>query len=239
LNKDAGTMTPSEAPCDSTLAFELDKPVSADSVNPDTVLLFRVSADAYTEVDMTVTFANTASDDRPSVQAVPTEALEAETLYLAVVTSGVRSVDDSRAAVDQTYFGLSRAALLQVDAETGAASFLDTPLVSFDDEGAPSDWNSPLLDSRLDTLILSGKVEDLTTVDLAAAGQTTLSVLHYLEGLRNNLKPHLDFLVLGPDGELGVPGEPEVDNVVAEREDIVLAWTFTTGACGGSGGGAQ
>ena len=236
LNKDEGTMSPADAACDTSLAFALDKPVLADTVNADAVRLFRVVAGEYTDVDLTVTVAD--ADELPEVQALPTEALQSDTLYLAVVTSGVRSADGSRAAVDQTYFGLARAALLQTDAETGTATFLDTPLVSFDDDGAPLDWSSPLLDSRLDTLILGGTIEDISTSQLASAGQTTLGVLHYLEGLRKNLKPHLDFLVLGRDGRPGVPGEPGVDNLVAEREDIVLAWTFTTGACDGTEGGA-
>lgn len=237
LDKDAGTMTPVGAPCDPTLAFSLDRPVQADSVNATTVRLFRVAGGTYDEVDLTVTVTDAAG--KPAVQAVPNQALLADSLYLAVVTNGVRSADGSRAAVDQTYFGLARAALRQDDVQTGAATFLDTPLVSFDLQGDPLAWNSPYLDSRLDTLILSGQVKDISATQLASAGKTMLVVLHYLEGLRKNLKPHLDFLVLGPDGVPGVPGETGVDNVVAEREDIVLAWTFTTGACGAAGGGAK
>jgi hypothetical protein len=237
LDRDEGTMKPAEAPCDAALAFALDKPVRADSVNAASVRLFRVAEGAYTAVDLAVTVADATGG--PVVQAAPKAALQADSLYLAVVTNGVRSADGSRAAVDQTYFGLARAALKQQNADTGAVTFLDTPLVSVDDEGDPVAWNSPYLDSRLDTLILSGQVANISTSQLASAGQTMLVVLHYLEGLRRHLKPHLDFVVLGADGLPGVPGEPGVDNVVAEREDVVLAWTFTTGACGPQGGGAR
>lgn len=237
LDKDAGTLEPANAPCDAALAFSFDRPVEADTVNATTVRLFRVADGAYTPVDLAVTVAD--ADGEPAVQAAPKAALQAGSLHLAVVTSGVRSADGSRAAVDQTYFGLARAALKQKNAETGAVSFLDTPLVSFDEQGEPVAWNSPYLDSRLDTLILSGQVANISPAQLASAGQTMMVVLHYLEGLRKHLKPHLDFLVLGPDGKAGIPGEPGVDNVVAEREDVVLAWTFTTGACGAGNGGAE
>ena len=237
LDKDTGTMTPADAPCDSALAFVLDKPVRADTVDAGAVRLFRVAGGTRSEVPLTVTVDDAAG--HPAVKAVPKEALQAGTLHLAVVTNGVRSADGTRVAVDQTYFGLARAALKQVDATTGAVTFLDTPLVTLDDLGSPVAWNSPLLDSRLDTLILSGQVKNISKSGLASAGKTMLGVLHYLEGLRKNLKPHLDFLVLGPDGKPGTPGQPGVDNLVAEREDVVLAWTFTTGTCGAPAGGVR
>ena len=217
LVADTGVMKPANAACDAALAFSFDRPVKADTVNGETVRLFRVAEGEYAPVDLDLTV--TGADALPAVKAVPRTALQAGSLYLAVVTSGVRSADGTRAAVDQTYFGLARAALRQTDA-SGAPSFLDTPLVSYDDAGEPVAWNSPYLDSRLDTLILGGQVNDVSEAGLASAGKTMLGVLHYLEGLRKNLKPHLDVLVQG--------------GVVAEREDLVLAWTFTTGACGGA-----
>ncbi len=239
LDKDTGLMTSADAACDSALAFVLDKQVSADTVNANTVKLFRVVDGTYVEVPLDVTVADEAG--RPSVKAVPANGalLVGSSMYLAVVTNGIKTADGSRAAVDQAYFGLARVALKQVDATTGAVTFLDTPLVTFDEKGTPVAWNSPYLDSRLDTLILTGQVEDISTSALESAGQTMLGVLLYLEGLRKNLKPHLDFLVLGPDGKPGIPGETGVDNVVAEREDVVLAWTFATGTCGSKGGSAR
>lgn len=237
LDRDAGTMIPVEAACEASLEFAMDRPVRADTVNAATVRLFRVEGATYVEVPLTVTVADATG--LPAVKAVPKETLKGGTLHLAVATSGIRSADGSRAAVDQTYFGLVRAALRQEDATTGAVTFMDTPLVTFDAEGSPVAWNSPYLDSRLDTLIMLGEVEDVSQATLDSAGQTMLGVLHYLEGLRKNMKSHLDYLVLGGDGKPGIPGETGVDNVVAEREDIVLAWTFTTGTCSSKAGGAR
>jgi hypothetical protein len=135
------------------------------------------------------------------------------------------------AATDQTYFGLTRAALKAVDGD-GNWSFTDTPLVAQNDKGELV-WQSAHLDSRLDTLILNGATQDADVDDdaLASAGETLVNVLSYLEGMRKIYKPHIDWLVLGNDGKPGIPGQEGVDNVVAEREDLVLVWTFTTGAC--------
>lgn len=237
LDAASGKMNPAGAACDSELSFAIDKPVRPDSVNASTVRLFRVDGGEYAEVPLDVTVADAGS--RPVVKAVPKAPLHPGALHLAAVTSGVRSADGTRAAVDQTYFGVVRAALLVTDPDTGAATFLDTPLVTYDQEGKPVTWNSPYLDSRLDTLILGGNVPDVTESDLASAGQTVLGILDYMEKLRKNMKPHIDFLVLGPDGKPGVPGEAGVDNVVAAREDVVLAWTFTTGTCEARAGGAR
>jgi len=175
-------------------------------------------------------------EQAPRVRGTPKEALKPSTLYLAVVTSALRNAAGTRSAVDQSYFGAVRAAWLDVPAGGGRATFLDTPLVTFGSDGSPVSWNSPYLDSRLDTLILNGAVDPVTPEGVAAAEETLLKILAYLEGLRRNLKPHLDWLVLGDDGIPGRPGEAGVDHRVAEREDVVLAWTFTTGTCGQGGG---
>jgi hypothetical protein len=223
LDKATGTMTTADAGCDSTLDFAIDKPVKADTVTNATVKLFRIEGTTYTEVPLDVTVADAAT--APKVTAKPKAALKGGVLHVAVVTNGILNAAGTRTAVDQTYFGVARAGLLAPNAD-GTATFKDTPLVTFDEKGSPVAWNSPYLDSRLDTLILSGVAEDVTKSSLKAAEQTLLGILAYLEGLRKNLKPHLDYMVLGPDGK------PGTGDVVAEREDIVLAWTFTTAACG-------
>ena len=234
-DKVTGTMESADAACDTALQFVIDKPVKADTVDNRSVKLFHVAGGTYTEVPLTTVVAK--AESKPEVTATPKQALTGASMYLAVVTSGVMTPDSSRPAVDQSYFGVARAALLQMDETGGTGRFLDTPIVDFDAAGKPVTWNSPYLDSRLDTLILGGSVDDISKSALASAGETMLDVLGYLEGLRHNLKPHLDFLVLGPDGKPGKPGDPGVDNVVAVREDIVMAWTFTTGTCAQQKGG--
>lgn len=218
-----------KADCSPKLTFTLDKPVAPKTVNNKTVRLFKVDGQQYTEVGLIVTAKN--DEALSTVEATPTTALEPQTLYLAAVTNGIRSLDGLAAATDQTYFGLTRAALKAVD-EDGNWSFTDTPLVAQNDKGELV-WQSAHLDSRLDTLILNGATQDADVDDdaLASAGETLVNVLSYLEGMRKIYKPHIDWLVLGNDGKPGIPGQEGVDNVVAEREDLVLVWTFTTGAC--------
>lgn len=232
LDPATGTMSPAAASCQDVLEFQVDRPIQPESAR-QAVLLFEVSGNRYREVPLEVAVTG---EQAPLVRGTPKEALKPSTLYLAVVTSALRNAAGTRSAVDQSYFGAVRAGWLDVPAGGGRATFLDTPLVTFGSDGAPVAWNSPYLDSRLDTLILNGAVDPVTPEGLAAAEETLLKILAYLEGLRRNLKPHLDWLVLGDDGLPGRPGEPGVDHRVAEREDVVLAWTFTTGTCGQGGG---
>jgi hypothetical protein len=224
-----GTLVKADAPCTATLDFTVDKPVAIGSANKDTVRLFKVSSGAYTALELKDVVATNAGGTA-AVTATPKAALDAGSLYVVAVTNGLTSLDGTRTAVDQTYFGLTRAAYKSVDATSGAVTFVDTPLVG----RGPTDgltWQSPYLDSRLDTLILNGTVDPVTPADLAAAGETVVQILSYLEAMRTIYKPHMDWLVLGNDGTPGKPGDVGVDNVVAEREDLVLVWTFTTGAC--------
>jgi hypothetical protein len=216
-----GVLVKADAPCTATLDFTVDKPVAIASANKDTVRLFKFVAGAYTAVELKDVVATNA-DGKAAVTATPKVDLEANSLYVVAVTNGLTSLDGTRTAVDQTYFGLTRAAYKNVDATTGAVTFVDTPLV---DRG-PADglvWQSPYLDSRLDTLILNGTIDPVTPADLAAAGDTVVQILSYLEAMRQIYKPHMDWLVVGNDGKPG--------NIVALREDLVLVWTFTTGAC--------
>jgi len=232
LDPSTGEMSSTAASCQEALEFQVDRPILAESAR-QAVLLFEVSGGHYREVPLEVSVTGDAS---PVVRGTPKEALKPNTLYLAAVTSALKNAAGTRSAVEQSYFGAVRAAWLQTPAGGGRSTFQDTPLVTFAEDGTPTAWNSPYLDSRLDTLILNGAVDPVTPEGLAAAEETLLKILAYLEGLRRNLKPHLDWLVLGDDGLPGRPGEAGVDHRVAEREDVLMAWTFTTGACGQGGG---
>ncbi len=215
-----GALVTADAACTTTLGFTVDKPVATASATNATVHLFRFAAGAYTEVPLDV--AATNADGKASVTATPKAALQGASLYVVAVTNGLTGLDGTRKAVDSTYFGLTRMAYKNVDAATGAATFQDTPLVA----PGPTDaliWQSPYLDSRLDTLILNGAEDPVTAEGLTAAGDTVIQILSYLEAMRKIYKPHVDWMVLGNDGK--------GNNVVAEREDLVLVWTFTTGAC--------
>lgn len=223
-----GRLVKADAGCDATLSFTMDKPIDTTTATNGTVKLFRVDGTTYTEVPLTVA---ATSGTGATVTATPKAALAGNAQYLVAVTSGIRSADGLRAATDQTYFGLTRAALKSVDAQTGAWTFVDTPLVAPDGEGNLV-WQSSYLDSRLDTLILNGAQDAIDEDSLAAAGATVVGILSYLEAMRGLYKPHMDWLVLGDDGKPGIPGAEGTDNVVAEREDLVLVWTFTTAACG-------
>jgi len=223
-----GKLVKADAGCDATLSFTMDKPIDTTTATNGTVKLFRVDGTTYTEVPLTVAATNGTG---ATVTATPKAALAGNAQYLVAVTSGIRSADGLRAATDQTYFGLTRAALKSVDAQTGAWTFVDTPLVAPDGEGNLV-WQSSYLDSRLDTLILNGAQDAIDEDSLAAAGATVVGILSYLEAMRGIYKPHMDWLVLGDDGKPGIPGAEGTDNVVAEREDLVLVWTFTTAACG-------
>ncbi len=222
-----GRLVKADAPCNGTLTFTLDKPIDLATATPATVRLFRVDGASYTEVPLDVAATNGA---KATVTATPKVALAGSALHLVAVTNGIRSLDGSRGATDQTYFGLTRAALKTENA-AGAWSFLDTPLVAAGPGGKPI-WQSAYLDSRLDTLILNGAQDEIDEAALEAAGATVIGILSYLEAMRGIYKPHMDWLVLGDDGKPGVPGAEGTDNVVAEREDLVLVWTFTTAACG-------
>jgi len=79
------------------------------------------------------------------------------------------------------------------------------PLI--DSEG---NLNSPYLDSRADSIILQGK-------DLAGAGKDVATVLSYLEFLRLHYMDRITWLV-------------EDAQFIADRADLALLWTFTTGA---------
>ena len=215
-----------KAKCDATPSFSIPTAVDAATLSADTVHWFAASAGGYDPV----AFDLASEEDEGGVKVTLTAkaALASDTTYVVAVTSGVQG-PQGLPAVDESYFGLARAALLQEDEATGAVTFVDTPLVGDDGEGGLI-WQSKYLDSRVDTLLVNhGMNPEATPLDpvtpeaLAAAGEGVIKVLSYLEGLRLQLKPHIDWLVLGDDG---APG-----NVVETREDLALVWTFTTKTC--------
>ena len=130
-------------------------------------------------------------------------------------------------AVDETYFGLTRTGLAVRNGDGVVTSYIDTPLLTED----RTTWNSPNLDSRLDTMILihvmntgDHPVErpirevDADLLEQAGSGPFgVLGVLKLLDGLRALHKPLFDAVVLQA-------------KAVETREDIVIGWTFTTKA---------
>ncbi len=220
------------AGCNPSIGFNFKSAVADDTVTTDTVKLYAVSGDAdvtLTEVPATVT--PTTTGDTTSVVVKAVSPLTPSTRYAVVVTSGVMNAGKTRRAVDETYFGLTRAALAVTGDDGEVTGYLDTPLVGDDGQGGRT-WNSPNLDSRLDTLILNhcmanpidpvaAPIRDVTQAALDEAkdgGFGVMKVLESLEGLRAVYKPIFDAVVLDA-------------GLVDAREDIVLGWTFTTGAC--------
>jgi len=227
-----GVVQKAKAGCSPLIGFNFKGAVAEDTVTTDTVKLFAVAGDTtktLTPVEATVTA--TTTDGVTSVRLTVAEPLTPDTQYVVIATNGIMNVDKTRTAVDETYFGLTRAALAQTNAEGQVTGFIDTPLVGDDGTGGRI-WNSPNLDSRLDTLLLNhcmanpidtvaAPLRDVTAEQLVEAKDGTfgvMKVLESLEALRAMYKPVFDAVVL--DVEL-----------VQSREDIVMGWTFTTGAC--------
>jgi hypothetical protein len=223
-----GQLQPAGAPCDPLIAFDVDSHVAIESASTKSFRLFRVDGDAYVEVPMEVAAEN-LENGTAKVTGTPAQALAPGKVHVAVVTHDLKKLGGLVSAVDETYFGLARAALKVADPDDGTTAYKDTPLVA--EEDGTLTWQSPFLDSRLDAMIQMGQHEAIDQAALESSTATVLTVLSYIENHRKLYKPHLDWLVLGDDGIPGTPGD-EVDNVVGEREDVVLLWTFTTGSCG-------
>lgn len=226
-----GNLVPANAKCDPAIGFGFKVAMNENTVTTDSVMLFKVTGDetpTLTAVEINVT--PSTDDTGTSVLIKAKAALDPDTRYLVVATNKMTGVN-GWAAVDETYFGLTRTGLAQKNSDGEVTGFIDTPLLSDDGNGGKI-WNSPNLDSRLDTLILNWAMlndidpvgapilevtEDMLT-EAADGGFGIIKVLTLLEELRAMHKPLFDALVL--------------DNKVVEtREDIVLGWTFTTGAC--------
>lgn len=226
------TLSKAKSGCNPSIDFRFKTTVAGDTINDGTVRLFKVSGDAVpnlTEVPITVTTSDNAG--ATAVQVKAASALTPDTMYLVIATNGILSADKNRTAVDETYFGLTRAALPIVNEDGAVTGFTDTPLVGDDGDGGRT-WNSPNLDSRLDTLILNHCMTNgidpigapITSIEQSALEDAkngsfgVMKVLENLEALRAMYKPLFDLVVLDTDA-------------VQSREDIVLGWTFTTGAC--------
>ena len=228
-----GNVITAGAKCDPAVGFGFKVAVKDETVNTDTVKMYKVTGDdtsvKLTEIAITVT--PTTADEMTSVLVKAQAALDPESRYLVVATNGIIGANDW-AAVDETYFGLTRTGLPVTNDEGVITGFTATPLLSEDADTGKMMWNSPNLDSRLDTLILNWSMlkgidpvnapiteitEEMLT-EAADGGFGIVKVLALLDGLRAMHKPLFDALVL--------------DNKLVEtREDLVLGWTFTTGTC--------
>ncbi|RJO67919.1 MAG: hypothetical protein C4523_08150 [Myxococcales bacterium] len=198
---DVSGNTTCDANTDAVPRFSLSQPVDPATATAETLRLYRDDDGSWSPVDATPM----VSTDGKTICLSPAANFNPQTSYLVAVTSGLKGAN-GRPAADQTYFGLARVA--------------DAPLV---EDGM---WQSPYLDSRIDTLIFmmnSGQLESLDAVTpekLQQATDTLLIVLGLLEETRKLYETPIDWLV----GEAGI---------VQEREDLALVWTFTTGDCAG------
>ncbi len=185
-----------DAKADAPITFAVSASLSETTVNGSNIKLFKVGTDKYTEIPSDVLYIPAAAEDAfPAVKVTPKSSLECGTKYVVAVLNGVTGGAKNHPAVDQTYFGLTR---------------VDTPLVN----EAGTEWLSPFLDSRIDTLIMFGKIDEPTDANLAAAKTSALKVLKVLEAMRKENAPHIARLLQ--------------DKFAAEAEDIALLWAFTT-----------
>lgn len=195
-SSEKAVMKTADAKADAPITFAVSTSLAETTVNNSNIKLFKVGTDKYTEVTAVVSYVAPAAEGSfPAVKIVPSASLECGTKYVVAVSNGVTGGIKNHPAVDQTYFGLTR---------------VDTPLVN----EAGTDWLSPFLDSRIDTLIMSGKIDEPTDANLAASKTSVLKVLKVLEAMRKENAPHITRLVQ--------------DKFAAKAEDIALLWAFTT-----------
>ncbi len=194
-----------DADCSPQIEFELSREIQEDTVTSETVKLYKKTTDGLTETAATP--ALSTEDGVVKITLTPDAALDAESEYVVAANHGLLDKETGLPAGDQTYFGLTR---------------VDTPLV--DETGM---WLSPNLDSRMDALFLlknnplGSDIQDmnqLSTGNLAEATATLSGVLSALEQFRLHYADSIDALV--------------ENGFLAEREDLVMFWTFTTGTCG-------
>jgi hypothetical protein len=212
IKDDGSTEIVKAKTCTTTeIKFSINMPVDLDGVTGEAVKLWKkTGADAYEEVAVDIAAAHEDTTDANTADPItvtrvtltPKAALDADSDYMVAMDNSLRGGLYDRKAVDEVYFGLTR---------------VKTPLII---DGV---WQSPYLDSRVDTLILNGTTEDITTDDLATAEVSMVSILTVLEATRKHFEPGMDWLV--------------ADGFVFEREDITLFFTFSTGAdaCADSG----
>jgi len=223
-----GELVPVKIKCDPAIGFGFKVAMDTATINQDTVKLFKVTGGqdvTLEKVDVTVT--PTVEDGMTNVLVKATAPLSADSKYLVIGTNGMKNAAGN-VAVDETYFGLTRTGLAVRNGDGVVTSYIDTPLLTED----RTTWNSPNLDSRLDTMILihvmntgdPDPVErpirevDADLLEQAGSGPFgVLGVLKLLDGLRALHKPLFDAVVLQA-------------KAVETREDIVIGWTFTTKA---------
>lgn len=227
-----GALQKAASSCTTSAGFQFKSEVAIDTITADTVKVFKVSGDTakvLEEVAATVTPTNDGGITKVVVK--PTADLTPATQYMVVATNGIKNVTKTRAAVEETYFGLTRVGLPVMATDGTITGYADNPLVSDDGNGGMT-WNSPNLDSTLDTLILGFSMEagidpvgaplKVITEEMRIAAKSgmfgVIPVLKNLEALRTIYKPLFDALVLD-------------NKLVERREDIIIGWTFTTGAC--------
>lgn len=223
-----GDLVPVKVKCDPAIGFGFKVPMDTATINTDSVKLFKVTGtDDVTLENVEVTVTPTVDGDMTSVLVKAKAPLAADSRYLVIGTNAMKD-QAGHVAVDETYFGLTRTGLAVRNSEGAVTSYIDTPLLSEDG----TTWNSPNLDSRLDTMILihvmnAGEPDpvkypirqvDADLLEQAGSGPFgVLGVLKLLDGLRALHKPLFDAVVLKA-------------KVVETREDIVIGWTFTTKA---------
>jgi len=203
-------ITSANACLDDEISFGFSKEIpdiKADSVDENSITLFKVEDGALSALSSTIAF------DAETLKVVvnPGEALEKNTTYAVAVNNKIVAGAKNRPAIDETFFGITRP---------------NTPLV--DD----TTWLSPHLDSRVDVLIAASFLNPGKDVSLfevnpteetlqdrkdanADASASALKVLRVLEEMRKVNAPFMPKLV--------------EEGFVETLEDVVLFWTFTTG----------
>ena len=190
-------MISADASLDSEISFDVAQALDTDTVTPENLAVFAVSDSALTAVATSIAVVNGDEGEDGTVTVTPSADLQCGTTYLVALSNRVTGGSMHHPAVDESYFGLSR---------------VNTPLVD------ANGWLSPHLDSRIDTLIMTGKITSFTPEDLEQAGATVMQVLTLIEAMRLHNQPYIERLV--------------ADEFVPASEDIALMFTFTTVACG-------
>ena len=190
-------MIKADAALDSDIRFNVAQTLDADTVTSENLAVFAVSDSALTAVATSIAVVNGDEGEDDTVTITPAADLQCGTTYLVALSNRVTGGLMHHPVVDESYFGLSR---------------VNTPLVD------ANGWLSPHLDSRIDTLIMTGKIANFTAEDLQQAGATVMRVLTLIEAMRQHNQAYIQRLV--------------ADEFVPAGEDIALMFTFTTVACG-------
>ncbi len=211
-----GGITESAACGDATMTFTVSSALDPESLNSDTVKLFKVveAGSDYPAVESTVA----CDESCTTVTITPNAALDPSSTYLVAVSENLLGAN-GRHTVDQSYFGLVR----------GTHDLL-TDKVADDSVAFTEKLGSPFLDNRIDTLIsqniLEGGIEDISdggdfpvynvTEDAVdSAGQKLLAILGHIQNIQDFYAPHVSYLV----DEL---------KFAESRAKLPMVWVFTT-----------